>query len=310
MFTSLRIRLPKKWFDLNARPILHTAPIKCDGGRNLVFLSQLHHPDVLMYLVAAKSFARFIQPREFVIVDDGLLARDRDLLQRHFERIRFLSSRSVDAGVCPRGGCWERLLSISDINGSDYVVQLDADTVTLNEPTEVIEHIDAGRSFTLGTPGGESIVSTEETSRIASTWTSSHVQVLSERAMVDLPRHLGDRYVHGCAGFTGFRPGSLPRIKIDEFSGEMSKLLGTAKWSEWGSEQVTSNFLVANDPGAAVLPIDRYPFWKAGKDISSAALVHFFGTHRFEEGRYIKSAKQVIDALNDGLSPTRQLSSG
>lgn len=112
--------------------------------------------------------------------------------------------------------------------------------------------------------------------------------------MYKLPEGFGRHYVRGCSGFAGFAPSSITIEDIQSFSSAMENLLGPAKWSEWGSEQVTSNYLVANQPGANILPIDTYPFWKNGKNISNARLIHFFGTHRFESGQYIKSAKDII----------------
>lgn len=294
MFHSYKIAARKKWFDIRARGIRNTPQVACDQNSRLIVLTQLHHPDVTMYLVAAKSFARNITPHKFVIVDDGLTMEDQALLRAHFAQIEFISTRQIDTGPCPRGGCWERFLAIAAMNQDHYMVQLDADTITTGNPVEVRDCINRNVTFTLGTPGGEKVVSLEEIRDMAANWTQDHVQVLSEQNMFKLPPGFGRQYVHGCAGFAGYASGSLSLEEIHRTSQAMENILGKAKWSEWGSEQVTSNYLVANQPGACILPIDIYPFWRKGRDISKARLIHFFGTHRFEAGQYLRSSKTII----------------
>ena len=297
MFYRLRTQLNKRWFDHRARGIFDTPPVRRHSGSPLVVLTMLHHPDLTMYMVAAKSFCRFVQPGRFVIVDDGLTADDRSLLSHHFEGISFIPRRSAGSPRTPQGGCWERLLSIADLNADSYVVQLDADTVTLQRPNEVLDCIAQDRSFTLGTKGGDRIISTEQASRIASGWQGDHVQVVAEQALHRLPEAIGARYVHGCAGFAGFHAGSLTRERVESVSKAMAQHVPAAKWAEWGSEQVTSNFIVANTPGAVILPPATYPFWAPGVHAASARLVHFFGALRFQGGQYVASAAELARGL-------------
>lgn len=297
MFYSLRARLKKQWFSFNARRILSTPPVSCDKDSAIVILSQLHHPDLIMYLVAAKSFSQYVRPKTFLIVDDGLLEEDKTLLRNHFQCIEFRKTRDVPLGACPRGGCWERLLGVADANELAYVIQLDSDTITMAPPNEVLKCVEDNRCFTMGTPGGNAIVGLQEASSAASRWRGNHVQKLAEEALCRLPPGLGESYVHGCAGFAGFAAGSLRRKKMYAFTDAMAQLVGNEKWAEWGSEQVTSNFMVANSPGATVLPVNHYPFWKRGVEIDEAKLVHFFGTHRFKHGQYLRSAKKVIGQI-------------
>lgn len=293
MFYSLRTKLNKQWFNLRARSILDTPAVQRDPNSPVVVLTMLHHPDVTMYMVAAKSFCRFLRPGRFVVADDGLLESDRALLRTHFEGIEFIPTSQTRSTRTPKGGCWERLLSIAGLTDQHYVIQLDADTVTVHRPDEVLACVAQNRSFTLGTEGGSAIVSCAEASRIASGWQGDHVQVVAEQALIKLPPALGTRYVHGCAGFAGFRPGSISRAKVEAVSEAFAGCMPPAKWAEWGSEQVTSNFLVANTPDAVVLPPGTYPFWAPGVRTDTARLIHFFGTHRFQGGQYMTSAAQV-----------------
>src|SRR3546814_1079040 len=67
-----------------------------------------------------------------------------------------VSIDDVDTGPCPRGGCWERLLTLLDMRADAYVIQLDSDTIALGDIPEVVEAITSNRSFTLlGDPDSE-----------------------------------------------------------------------------------------------------------------------------------------------------------
>lgn len=297
MFSQLRKRLNTRRFDHAARGIFATPRAACDPGSELLILTQLHHPDVTMYMLAAKSFAQHVRPTGFVIVDDGLTADDRRLLSAHFENLRFVDSASVALGACPQGGCWERLMSIVAENDRHYVIQLDADTLTVASPDEVLRCVREGRSFTMGTPSGRKTVSLDEATRQAEQAPSDHVQSVAERALARYPAAAEHKYVRGCAGFAGFARGSLTAHAAETFSTRMEALVGRAKWREWGSEQVTSNFLIANMPASQVLPVERYPFWAPGRSLADSALVHFFGKFRFTGGMYQAQARRLIAEL-------------
>jgi hypothetical protein len=77
----------------------------------------------------------------------------------------------------------------------------------------------------------------------------------------------------------------------------MTSIIGCKKWSEWGSEQVTSNFIVANSEKGQVLPFPEYCFHTPGTDIESATFVHFIGSYRFHGGHYARLAREVIAQL-------------
>jgi hypothetical protein len=297
MFYNLRKKLSKAWFDCCCSGIKGTSPVLCDSSSELVVVSQLYHPDVVMYLLAAKSLARYLSVKEFVIVDDGLSIKDKSILLNNFSSIRFIPRKSVSVGKCPVGACWERLLTLAELSQDSYVIQLDSDTLMLNDPVEVRACIAEGRSFTLGTATGRHFVSLDEASHLAFTRDPEHVQILAERAFGEYPDREQLKYVRGCAGFSGFARKHLSTDAVQEFSVTMEKLLGKDAWCQWGSEQVASNFMVANAPHASVLPMERYPFWMPGVNIEGAALVHFLGTFRFSEGTYSRQARGIIDVL-------------
>lgn len=293
MWSGVKRRAGKAWLNLRCRGIYASAPVVCDPASPVVVVSQVYHPDMTMYLLAAKSFARYVRPKAFVLVDDGLTADDRLVLQRHLGTVEFIDRLAVPTDGLPAGGCWERLLTLAAHNRDHYAVQLDSDTLTLARPAEVLACIAQRRSFTLGTHSGRKAVPLTEASRYAQARRDAHVQSVAECALDQLAPGQPLLYVRGCAGFAGFAPGYLDIARIRDFSRRMEALVGQAKWQQWGSEQVTSNFFAANAPDSLVLPVDTYPFWGPDVDIERAVFAHFFGTFRFSGGVYAKKGAKI-----------------
>jgi hypothetical protein len=291
-------RIRKSRFDAAARSVYATGRVRCDPRSSFIVLSQSRRADLTMYLIAIKSFARFAKPKSFVIVDDGLTVRDRQTLEAHIEQVRFIALADVDVRSCPTRSCWERLISISRLCADSYVIQLDSDTITVSEPTEVRDCIDANRSFTMGTQLGRSIVPVSHASSFANGIDSEQVQVIAERALASLPAAPSRRYVRGCAAFAGFGRGAISFDDVEGFSSLMQDRLGSTLWRAWGSEQFTSNYMVANTADPLVLPFERYPYWAPGRDLSEARLIHFIGEHRFHGGEYVRQARTVINATS------------
>jgi len=284
-------------FNQRCKGVYDTLPVTCDPASSFVLVSQLHHPDMTMFMLAAKSLLRYIRPKGLVIVDDGLTSNDRGVLESHFDNVKFVLRREIRADHCPTGGTWERLLTLSEMNANSYVIQMDSDTLTLNEPTEVIECISRGSSFTLGTSSGRNFVRFDQAAEYAMAGQSSHIQNLAERVLGLFPGKEDLKYVRGCSGFTGFAEGHLSKERIQRFSKQMASLVGDERWKEWGTEQVTSNFMAANATLSVVLPVEKYPFWMPGMDFNQAVFAHFFGTYRFQGGEYLRRGMELIDDL-------------
>lgn len=287
------------------RAVLDTPPLRAaDDG--LVLFSMIGTKVLLPYLVAVKSLHAQLQRGRVVILDDGsLTAADKEVLARHLDNPRIIAIGSVDVGPCPRGGTWERLLTILDLRQDNYVIQLDSDTVTLGPVDTVAAAIAAGHSFTLRGGIDSELLPLPEVSARARAGAGTgrvHVQSAIEQAMerVEIPGQGALRYARGCSGFAGFAPAASGRALAEAFSQEADRLIGRAKWSEWGSEQVTSNFVIANDPGALLLPYDRYMNYWAEPDLGAAAFAHFLGTCRYDRGMYRLVSAQVIAALGRG----------
>lgn len=292
-----------------ARGVLMTPPIRAsDDG--VVLFSMIGTAVLLPYLVAVKSLRHHLGRGRVVILDDGTLTEaDRAVLGHHLSDPRILSIAEITTGDCPRGGTWERLLTILDLRADSYVIQVDSDTVTLRDLVEVRGAIDAGRDFTLRGEAAAELRKVETIARdragIDPCGAGLHVQDAAEAAIgsVAIPGHADLRYVRGCSGFAGFAPGGPGRALAEGFSRAMDAAIGRERWSRWGSEQVTSNFVVANGRDPLLLPYDRYlNFWNAalfarGALPADAAFVHFIGTYRFHGDAYLTATRRAIAAL-------------
>jgi hypothetical protein len=290
-------------FDFYCRDILNTAPVKVAAG-GLAVVSMVSRRDVLMYLAAIKSFLLELGEGHPIILNDGSLQTSQiQLLEAHLPAASFVRVPDVDTGGGPQGGCWERLFTIIDLINDRYVVQLDSDTLTYGSIAEVKECYRDNASFTLGTSAGRSFVSLTESARMAQQLTSRHVQVIAERAFDSLPDGGDKCYVRGSAGFAGFARACFQRLKLEEFSAQMEKLTGP-RWREWGSEQVASNYVVANSPSARVLPYPKYACFDPRINPTDSAFLHFVGPHRYARGVYRRMVQEHIAARRESAFET------
>lgn len=286
----------RRRFQRELLAIRQTPPVS-PGGDSFTLLSMVHHRDVECYLLAVKSLVRFLAPRRIVVVaDPSITDEDRRFIAEHIPGITFLRAEDHRDPDLPQGGCWERLIAIADNVGDDYVVQLDADTVTLADVPEVRAAIQGRRSFVLGTVDNQDFVSCPAAARWAQEQQTGddHVQLIAECHLDRLPDAEQRRYVRGCAGFSGFAPGSFSRRDLRELSSRMGVALGS-RWSAWGTEQFASNFMVANSTDAVVLPHPKY--CHPGRERAGAVFLHFIGYVRFVNDRYATVTREVCAAL-------------
>lgn len=283
--------------------ILHTPPIvpKADG---LVLFSMIGTAVLLPYLVAVKSLWRQLGRGRVALLDDGTLtAQDRAVLAQHCGDPEILRLADVPLGNFPAGGTWERFLTILDRRGSEYWIQLDSDTVTLGPVPEIEQAVTHNRSFALlgGADAEIGALPTAEFSRslYPEGAVEGHVQVRIESRLGQIPPDLGWRYVRGCSGFAGFAAGGSGRPLAAAFLNEMERLIGRENRTIWGTEQVASNFQLANDRDPLLLPYARYlNYW--GEDYpQDAAFVHFVGAHRYDHGAYAAASRQAIAQISN-----------
>lgn len=290
-------RFHRARFDWEVRAISKTEPLR-PGNENFIVLSMVQHRDILPYLLALKSFARYMSPSRVVVVADPTLdAGDRALLLQHAPQIEFRAAEEFHRDGIPRGGTWERLTAISQYALDSYVVQLDADTVAINDLPAVRQAIRDRVSFTLGTEDVQPIVSCAAIAEWAKPrldGPDEHIQLLAEASLDRFDTAGRYRYARGCSGFAGFAPGSINVEQVLEISVRMAELIGP-KWSAWGTEQFTSNLLVCSSPGARILPHPSY--CNPGRITSVTVFLHFIGYVRYRSGLYARLARRISEEL-------------
>lgn len=294
MMKSLTTRWHRWQFERAVRDIANTPP-QAVGSMPYMALSMVQHRDVLPYLLALKSFARFLPPAEVVVVADPTLdANDRALMREHVPHLQIREAAEFrDPGI-PVGGCWERLSAISEHVKRSAIVQLDADTVALSQPADVADALRDGVSFTLGTEDRQQICSTAEMAALARAAGGDHIQGRCEALLDRLDPEQRWSYVRGCAGFAGFAQGSFDRELLKEISARMRALIGE-DWDRWGTEQFTSNLVVSSSPGGRVLPHPRY--CAPHRRTSDTVFLHFIGYVRYATGYYADVSRRVSAEL-------------
>lgn len=280
--------------------ILSTEPLNM-VGESPVYVSLLCRKDVPSYLLALKSLYTRIRRGRVVVIDDGSLRpKEHDCLAYHIPGIEIVPLSSIEMTGLPRGGCWERLVKIVQLSTEGYVIQVDADTIVVDDIIEVERCFIKNRPFLLGTGSGKVVGTAAGTAHMVQGWINSSCKddlsftVEAEAALIRLPEAQKRRYVHASAGFGGF---SRDAFKMDDllwFSSQMSSILGSQRWAQWGSEQIASNFLLANAPHAEVLPFPRYACFEPNLPVGERAFLHFIGTHRYERGEYRRQAALAL----------------
>ncbi len=295
MLYNLRRTLKLRRFNHEIRDVLNTPPLRVRPTA-WTLVSMVANCDVPMYLLGMKSlYTRLGGGRLVAIVHADLPARSRALLERHFPGIEVLVGADLDSGACQRGGTWERLVHILDRSSEQYVLQVDADVLAFGgDLREVLECVQANIAFTLG--DGSPLLSMREAAAQAQSTDGDYIGDVAERLFDRYPGCDGLRYVRGSSGFAGFARGGFSRAGIEQFHANMQTLLGS-RWRDWGTEQVGSNFAIANSPGGVVLPHPAYASFAPGVAAQDAKLLHFIGTYRFDGGIFAQRGRDVIRQL-------------
>lgn len=295
MFEHKRKLINTKIFNLCVRDSLKSVEINCNQLSSFILVSQICSRDLYMYLAAVKTFTDYLKPFRIIVLGDRLSANDIKILRDKIQNIELIDINDVDTEDFPKGGTWERLLTIIDKTKEYYVIQLDSDTLSLKQMLEVKQCIEQNRSFTLGTTMGQTVIKFKEASKLMMEHQESqHVQVMAELAMEKFEDANQLKYIRGCSGFAGFAKESCNRQMLKEISQRMEILIGKHKWWEWGSEQVSSNIAVANSSNPMVLPIESYNYFKPGISIENYKFLHLIGEYRFSGGIYWRLARKLL----------------
>lgn len=296
MFYKLRNNFHKWNFNRVCANILKTPPLTLKKSGPLL-VSMVCHADIIMYLLSAKSFLNRLGMGRIVVINDGSLTEaDKKLISHHISPLQIIPIKDISTHQCPTGGTWERLLHILDLSEKEYVIQLDSDTLTLKPIPEIIRAVEENRPFLLGTVSGLSIEPISKVVDLMKKTASSHVQAQAEMRFDQLNQAESLQYCRACSGFAGFGKGLATRESLVQFSTQMEKILAQ-KWHEWGSEQVSSNFILSNSKNTMVLPYPDYSEFKPKKELTSVRFLHFIGNYRWHNGTYLKMGKGIIKEL-------------
>lgn len=300
MLDRFRIRWAKRRFNSQVLEVLNTPPIRLEPA-NFTILSMISHDDLIMYLLAIKSFYSYLQQGKILVIDDGSLKNeDKEILNEHLCFPTIIHRETIDIGRMLHHIMWERLAYTIDLSAAEYVIQLDADTITRGPVAEVIKCIADNRAFIMGNPEARKPIPVKEAAAYAEARSSTdHIQIIAEMALARLPNAAALKYVRGSAGFVGLARDGFSRAAVEDFYLQMADLVGE-RLREWGSDQVAFNFLVANSPNPMVLPYPDYASFVPGLDAENVRLLHYIGTYRFRGGTYARQSREFIASAAAG----------
>jgi hypothetical protein len=250
--------------------------------------------DARLYILAIKSLYRRLGRGRIVAVTDRVSEASRQLIRAHVPGIQLVPVESIDTGKIQRGGTWERLLYCIDLSASSYVIQMDADVLCVGPIPEVLEAIEKNLAFTLADGISKKPLADWVEDAIARK--SDNIVFEFEKRGPAFPDSKELLYLRGSSGFTGFARSAITRSFVENFNDTAAAVLGT-RWREWGTEQIASNFCIANSPGSTGLPKPKYLTWEHHALPEEISLLHFLGYCRFDEGIFARFANREIDAL-------------
>lgn len=283
MFYRLRRTLKYTRFNLQTRAILETPPLTWRDGPATV-VSMVAGYDVQLYIAVMKAFyTRLGGGRIVALVASDVSEHNRAMIRRHLGPVEFVDVESLPTGRCQRGGTWERLLYCVDRSASEYVIQIDCDVFVRGEIPDVVDCVKQNRPFLLSDRDSIPKLPLHQWSS-QDHRNSDNIVFEFERRASQFPNADKLLYVRGSSGFAGFARGAVDRSFIEEFHMNGEAVLGP-RWREWGTEQIASNFAIANMPDSLPLQPPRYMNYEGQPDIpAQASVVHFLGTWRFDHG--------------------------
>ncbi len=300
MISRIINKLNFKRFDWSTRHVLDLKPLQTDSAANFSVLSMLCKRDLYQYLVAINSLFQYAVPKQVIIVNDGSLGNaEISKIINACPAAKIVPIEDFRIDGLPRGGCWERIVAVSEFSKQEYIVQMDADTLFMSRPDEMINAIAQSRSFALPTESGTEVKNAAECIDFAVKRKQegvSHIQIDAEASLGIMGDVQTIKYIRACAGFAGYAPGALTLEKLLKVSTGFQSLF-KERWNDWGTEQFTSNFILANDSSVYVLPIEKYD--SVDKFKPELSFVHFIGCFRFDKGIYVRESCKIIKKIKD-----------
>ena len=296
MFYKLRQKL--NYFKINSivQPLLSIKPSTSEK-LPFILLSQLSEKDFYLYILAYYSLTEQYTPQSVFLLDDGTLETwQKDYLLNLHEDTQIKAISEYCPDPFPPRQTLERLVAISELVKSTFVIQMDADILVNGDICEVRKAILGNQSFILGGPEKLSgILTVSEISQHMQTSKSDHVQVQAEKLLHSCPLSWVKLYMRGCSAFAGFSKNSITSQQLTEAWDFFYKEL-QASWKQWGSEQVLSNLLLANS-NAVALPYPKYSSLFPELEPNRASLIHFIGSNRFSNNVYFDLSSKLVNGL-------------
>ncbi len=292
MFFRLRRYLNYAKFDRQTRRVLDTPPIQYREAP-LAIVSMVSNLDPQMYIIAVKALYRRLGRGKIVaIVDADMPEESRDLIRKHLVKVEFVHLEDINPGKCQRGGTWERVHYCVSRSAQEYVIQIDADTICVGLLDAVVESVDQNRSFTLGEGLPKNPLA--EWAGIRAQDPGGHIVQAFEQRSKEYPDARNLMYVRGSSGFAGFAKGAYDTARLEQFHETMQGIHGE-RWKEWGTEQIASNYVVANSPDSIPLPHPQYSTYVGGPIPVPCSALHFIGTFRFAGRIFAGFCNREID---------------
>jgi hypothetical protein len=273
--------------------LLDTPPIQVKNAP-FVIVSMVAAYDTRLYILAIKALYRRLGQGKIVIISDGLSEASKDIIRHHVQGIEIVPLESIDTGPIQHGGTWERLVYCIDRTVTDYVIQMDADVLCVGPIPEVLDCLAHNRAFNLADGIPKKPLDQWVKDGIARK--TDNVVFAFEKKAPNYPGAADLLYLRGSSGFAGFARGAVDRRFLEDFYQKSKDLMGP-RWREWGTEQIASNFIIANSPGSIGLPKPKYLTWERHEIPQDLSLLHFLGYCRFDQGVFTRFANREIDTL-------------
>jgi len=299
----MNARRDRRFFFDQTQGIFDTPPLSVrEGPVPLCIVTQLLPRDIQPYLLCIKALYRRIGYGQVMVLADRFAPGDYDILRAHIPDVTIQTVADIQPGLCQKGGTWERLWTCVAQSSDHFVVQMDADVLALGRLEAVASAIRQNQAFALG--GRLEIAPAADYVQHGRSLDTDHINIAAERSFADYPDAASVNYIRASSGFAGFARGGAAWDMVEGFHSIMHRLHG-GRWLDWGSEQVASNFVIANTPGAQRLPFPDYMnFLPHDADIlrhaSKAEAIHFLGAHRYQHDMFTGFARAEIRALRAG----------
>jgi hypothetical protein len=308
MLYRVRKRLQTARFRLAARGIYGTPPLPCDPTADCTIHTMLSHADLLMYLLAIKSFLRFRPAARVVVHSDGSLTHgDEAVLNHHVPNLQIVATRDADDRAerqlnpflrewRARDASWRRVIDTELWCETPRRLIIDADILTLRQPTAVLQWIAGsgrGRPLLFGAPEGP------PSGPITAGRGRRHIQTVFREQLATVATQLGrpaEFFQGATSGYYGCeRDVSVPAIEAVI----RAALAAGIPMHEWGGEQCLVVYLLST---AAPIRLDPRHYVNFAPEVierlNEVAVVHFYGTFRYYGGVYPRLAADVVRQLH------------